>query len=103
MSKFEQQANEVVAMLPWVKNVKVTMSAQPARPIYAEQLPAGLQTISNIVAVSSCKVDLCGRFSFILYWSCYIKLFAIIWDYFLAIFFSFTLPLIPADKRLCSI
>ncbi|QCD92138.1 ATP-binding protein involved in chromosome partitioning [Vigna unguiculata] len=52
---FEQQANEVVAMLPWVKNVKVTMSAQPARPIYAEQLPAGLRTISNIVAVSSCK------------------------------------------------
>ena len=38
----------MVAMLPWVKNVKVTMSAQPARPIYAEQLPAGLQTISNI-------------------------------------------------------
>ncbi|XP_047163492.1 fe-S cluster assembly factor HCF101, chloroplastic isoform X1 [Vigna umbellata] len=52
---FEQKANEVVAMLPWVKNVQVTMSAQPARPIYAEQLPAGLQTISNIVAVSSCK------------------------------------------------
>lgn len=52
----------MVAMLPWVKNVKVTMSAQPARPIYAEQLPAGLQTISNIVAVSSCKVGLCGRF-----------------------------------------
>ncbi|KAL2321233.1 hypothetical protein Fmac_030202 [Flemingia macrophylla] len=38
---FEQKANEVVAMLPWVKNVKVTMSAQPARPIFAEQLPAG--------------------------------------------------------------
>ncbi|RDY08323.1 Fe-S cluster assembly factor HCF101, chloroplastic, partial [Mucuna pruriens] len=52
---FEQKANEVVAMLPWVNNVKVTMSAQPARPIFAEQLPAGLQTISNIVAVSSCK------------------------------------------------
>ncbi|XP_061366486.1 fe-S cluster assembly factor HCF101, chloroplastic isoform X1 [Gastrolobium bilobum] len=52
---FEQKANEVVAMLPWVKNVKVTMSAQPARPIFAEQLPAGLRTISNIVAVSSCK------------------------------------------------
>lgn len=44
-------------MLPWVKNVKVTMSAQPARPIFAGQLPSGLQTISNIVAVSSCKVD----------------------------------------------
>ncbi|XP_054780236.1 fe-S cluster assembly factor HCF101, chloroplastic isoform X2 [Prosopis cineraria] len=52
---FEQKANEVVAMLPWVKNVKVTMSAQPAKPIFAGQLPAGLQTISNIVAVSSCK------------------------------------------------
>ncbi|CAN1781241.1 Fe-S cluster assembly factor HCF101, chloroplastic [Linum perenne] len=52
---FEQQANEVVARLPWVKSVSVTMSAQPAKPIYAGQLPAGLQTISNIVAVSSCK------------------------------------------------
>ena len=60
--QFEQKANEVVAMLPWVKNVKVTMSAQPARPIFAEQLPAGLQTISNIVAVSSCKVNLYGGF-----------------------------------------
>ncbi|KAK6941551.1 Gamma-butyrobetaine hydroxylase-like, N-terminal [Dillenia turbinata] len=52
---FEQQANQVVASLPWVKNVKVLMSAQPARPIHADQLPAGLQTISNIIAVSSCK------------------------------------------------
>ncbi|KAJ6957752.1 fe-S cluster assembly factor HCF101 [Populus alba x Populus x berolinensis] len=52
---FEQKANEVVALLPWVKNVKVTMSAQPARPVYAGQLPQGLQTISNIIAVSSCK------------------------------------------------
>ncbi|CAJ2636896.1 unnamed protein product [Trifolium pratense] len=52
---FEQKANEVVAALPWVKNVNVTMSAQPAKPLYAEQLPAGLRTISNIIAVSSCK------------------------------------------------
>ncbi|XP_044472330.1 fe-S cluster assembly factor HCF101, chloroplastic isoform X2 [Mangifera indica] len=52
---FEQKANEVVAALPWVKKVNVTMSAQPARPIYADQLPAGLQNISSIVAVSSCK------------------------------------------------
>lgn len=44
-------------MLPWVKNVNVTMSAQPARPIFPGQLPVGLQKISNIVAVSSCKVD----------------------------------------------
>ncbi|CAN0900173.1 Fe-S cluster assembly factor HCF101, chloroplastic [Linum grandiflorum] len=52
---FEQQANEVVARLPWVKSVNVTMSAQPAKPMYAGTLPAGLQTISSIVAVSSCK------------------------------------------------
>ncbi|KAG4144205.1 hypothetical protein ERO13_D05G022766v2 [Gossypium hirsutum] len=52
---FEQQANEVVARLPWVKKVTVTMSAQPAKPIFAGDLPAGLQRISNIVAVSSCK------------------------------------------------
>ncbi|CAL5400329.1 fe-S cluster assembly factor HCF101, chloroplastic [Camellia sinensis] len=52
---FEQQANEVVAAVPWVKKVNVTMSAQPAKPIFSGQLPPGLQTISNIVAVSSCK------------------------------------------------
>lgn len=56
--QFEQQANEVVAALPWVKKVSVTMSAQPARPIFAGQLPPGLQRISNIVAVSSCKVEI---------------------------------------------
>ncbi|KAG8367408.1 hypothetical protein BUALT_Bualt16G0068800 [Buddleja alternifolia] len=52
---FEQKANEVVAALPWVEKVKVTMSAQQARPVFPDNLPAGLQTISNVVAVSSCK------------------------------------------------
>ncbi|KAK1265616.1 Cytosolic Fe-S cluster assembly factor NBP35 [Acorus gramineus] len=52
---FEQRANEVVAMIPWVKKVNVKMSAQPAKPVFAGQLPKGLQTISNIIAVSSCK------------------------------------------------
>ncbi|XWS17219.1 hypothetical protein CRYUN_Cryun33cG0049500 [Craigia yunnanensis] len=52
---FEQQANQVVARLPWVKKVNVIMSAQPAKPIFAGELPAGMQRISNIVAVSSCK------------------------------------------------
>ncbi|OWM66008.1 hypothetical protein CDL15_Pgr015434 [Punica granatum] len=52
---FEQKANEVVAAIPWVKNVRVTMSAQPSRPVFAGQLPAGLQKISSIIAVSSCK------------------------------------------------
>ncbi|KAK9706064.1 hypothetical protein RND81_07G102100 [Saponaria officinalis] len=52
---FEQKANEVVSALPWVKKVNVTMSAQQARPVFAGDLPKGLQTISNIIAVSSCK------------------------------------------------
>ncbi|KAK3439273.1 hypothetical protein EUGRSUZ_C04130 [Eucalyptus grandis] len=53
--EFEQQANEVVANLHWVKNVKATMSAQPAKPVFTGELPPGLQMISNIIAVSSCK------------------------------------------------
>lgn len=56
--QFEQKANEVVEALPWVKNVNVTMSAQPAKPAFAGELPKGLQQISNIIAVSSCKVVL---------------------------------------------
>ncbi|XP_047054360.1 fe-S cluster assembly factor HCF101, chloroplastic [Lolium rigidum] len=52
---FEEKANEVVVALPWVKKVNVTMSAQPAQPVYAGELPEGLQKISNIIAVSSCK------------------------------------------------
>jgi metal-sulfur cluster biosynthetic enzyme len=55
---FENKANEVVAALPWVKKVNVTMSAQPAKPIFAGQLPFGLSRISNIIAVSSCKVHI---------------------------------------------
>uniref|UniRef100_A0A0E0C742 Fe-S cluster assembly factor HCF101, chloroplastic n=1 Tax=Oryza meridionalis TaxID=40149 RepID=A0A0E0C742_9ORYZ len=47
---FEEKANEVVAALPWVKKVNVTMSAQPAQPAYAGELPEGLQKISNIIA-----------------------------------------------------
>ncbi|CAH9143784.1 unnamed protein product [Cuscuta epithymum] len=52
---FEQRANEVVAALPWVKKVNVEMSTQPVRSAFAGQLPSGLQKISNIVAISSCK------------------------------------------------
>ncbi|WVZ69047.1 hypothetical protein U9M48_017898 [Paspalum notatum var. saurae] len=50
LEEFEQKANEVVAALPWVKKVDVTMSAQPAQPIYGGELPEGLQKISNIIA-----------------------------------------------------
>lgn len=52
---FEQQANAVVAALPWVQKVNVTMSAQPAKPVFMEEMPTGLKAVSNIIAVSSCK------------------------------------------------
>eukprot|EP00249_Psilotum_nudum_P010816 c22784_g1_i1 orf=274-1902(+) len=52
---FEQQAKERVAILPWVKDVNVTMSAQAAKPVFGENMPRGLQNVSNIIAVSSCK------------------------------------------------
>lgn len=56
----------MVAAMPWVNRVNVTMSAQPAKPIYAADLPMGLQTVSNIIAVSSCKVigrTVCFRYT----------------------------------------
>ncbi|KAI0493868.1 hypothetical protein KFK09_023994 [Dendrobium nobile] len=55
--EFQQKANEVVATIPWVEKVNVKMSAQPAKPVFAGELPKGLQAISNIVAVSSCKAS----------------------------------------------
>ncbi|XP_068667474.1 fe-S cluster assembly factor HCF101, chloroplastic-like [Aristolochia californica] len=57
-SLFKQKANEVLAELPWVRTVSMTMSAQSARPVFAGQLPMGLQTISSIKAVSSCGLKL---------------------------------------------
>lgn len=52
---FEQQAKEKVSAIPWVKGVDVKMTAQPAKPIIADDVPAGLKKVSSIVAVSSCK------------------------------------------------
>jgi hypothetical protein len=56
LEQFEQQAKEKVSAIPWVKGVDVKMTAQPAKPIIADDVPAGLKKVSNIVAVSSCKV-----------------------------------------------
>ncbi|GLJ38170.1 hypothetical protein SUGI_0777100 [Cryptomeria japonica] len=52
---FEQQANDVVAALPWVQKVSMTMSAQPAKPVFMKEMPTGLKAVSNIIAFSSCK------------------------------------------------
>lgn len=52
---FEQQAKEKVSAISWVKGVNVKMTAQPAKPLIADDVPAGLKKVSNIVAVSSCK------------------------------------------------
>lgn len=54
--QFEQQAKEKVSAIAWVKQVDVKMTAQPAKPLIADDVPAGLRKVSNIVAVSSCKV-----------------------------------------------
>ncbi|KAJ7518551.1 hypothetical protein O6H91_21G073600 [Diphasiastrum complanatum] len=52
---FEQQAKENVAAIKWVTKVNVTVSAQPSRPLIADGVPIGLQRVSSIIAVSSCK------------------------------------------------
>lgn len=52
---FESQAKEFVGSLPWVTSVAVTMTAQPPRPLLADEVPRGLQKVANIIAVSSCK------------------------------------------------
>lgn len=47
---------EKVTAIPWVNGVTVKMTAQPAKPLIADDVPAGLKKVSNIIAVSSCKV-----------------------------------------------
>ena len=54
--QFERQAREYVGSLPWVKEVQLTMTAQPTKPLMPTDLPRGLSRVSNIIAVSSCKV-----------------------------------------------
>lgn len=45
-----------MSAIAWVKGVSVKMTAQPAKPLIADDVPAGLKKVSNVVAVSSCKV-----------------------------------------------
>jgi len=53
--EFERQAREYVGELEWVKNVDLTMTAQPVKPLMAEDMPAGLKGVRHVIAVSSCK------------------------------------------------
>ena len=53
-AEFERQAKAFVGELEWVKNVRVTMTAQPARNDAPETVE-GLRRVRHIIAVSSCK------------------------------------------------
>eukprot|EP00271_Cylindrocystis_brebissonii_P007210 TRINITY_DN20476_c0_g1_i1.p1 TRINITY_DN20476_c0_g1~~TRINITY_DN20476_c0_g1_i1.p1 ORF type:complete len:599 (+),score=109.66 TRINITY_DN20476_c0_g1_i1:287-2083(+) len=53
--EFERQAQANVSSLPWVKEVRITMSAQPPKPLLPANTPPGLAKVANIIAVSSCK------------------------------------------------
>ena len=48
------QAREYVGALPWVSEVDLRITAQPARAAVPDQPPL-LRRVANIIAVSSCK------------------------------------------------
>eukprot|EP00238_Polyblepharides_amylifera_P011624 CAMPEP_0196581674 /NCGR_PEP_ID=MMETSP1081-20130531/34933_1 /TAXON_ID=36882 /ORGANISM="Pyramimonas amylifera, Strain CCMP720" /LENGTH=493 /DNA_ID=CAMNT_0041901995 /DNA_START=302 /DNA_END=1783 /DNA_ORIENTATION=+ len=52
---FETQARENVEALPWVKDLKLTMTAQASRAPGADSMPGGLAGVRHVIAVSSCK------------------------------------------------
>eukprot|EP00199_Chlamydomonas_sp_CCMP681_P000417 CAMPEP_0119105222 /NCGR_PEP_ID=MMETSP1180-20130426/3250_1 /TAXON_ID=3052 ORGANISM="Chlamydomonas cf sp, Strain CCMP681" /NCGR_SAMPLE_ID=MMETSP1180 /ASSEMBLY_ACC=CAM_ASM_000741 /LENGTH=483 /DNA_ID=CAMNT_0007090229 /DNA_START=178 /DNA_END=1629 /DNA_ORIENTATION=- len=53
---FQRQSTQAVKELPWVLDVDVTMTAQPAKPITPDSgRPGGLKDVRHVVAVSSCK------------------------------------------------
>ena len=49
------QANEYVSQLAWVKQVDLTMTAQPVKALGATDMPGGLKFVKHVIAVSSCK------------------------------------------------
>ena len=53
--EFERKARAYVETLEWVRQVDVTMDAQPPRPLVADDRPPGLQKVAHVIAVSSCK------------------------------------------------
>ena len=53
--EFERKARAYVETLEWVRQVDVTMDAQPPRPLVTDDRPPGLQKVAHVIAVSSCK------------------------------------------------
>ncbi|KAG2424559.1 hypothetical protein HXX76_014439 [Chlamydomonas incerta] len=53
---FQRQSTEFVKALPWVRDVAIKMTSQPAKPLLPESgRPGGLAKVRHIIAVSSCK------------------------------------------------
>ncbi len=59
--EFERKARAYVETLEWVRQVEVTMDAQPPRPLVADDRPPGLQKVAHVIAVSSCKGGGCSQ------------------------------------------
>ena len=59
--EFERKARAYVETLEWVRQVEVTMDAQPPRPLVADDRPPGLQRVAHVIAVSSCKGGECPQ------------------------------------------
>lgn len=53
--QFQKEANEYVSQLAWVKQVDLTMTAQPVKALGATDMPGGLKFVKHVIAVSSCK------------------------------------------------
>jgi len=54
--QFKREATQYVQELGWVSSVDVKLTAQPAKPVVADNgRPGGLKDVRHIIAVSSCK------------------------------------------------